>query len=121
MLKSIRELVTEPSEGQLFKTGSASWSYVDNPLKLFVSTDTDSLRLGSLAKIKLNTRKNSAKLDSPLLSKTSIGHRQPNTEHAVPIYALPPPQTFSFVSPITSTLSLIHHRATSVHILRTLF
>jgi hypothetical protein len=54
VLKSVRELLTESSEGQLPKTGSASWTYVDNPLKLFVSTDTDSLRLGSLAEIKLN-------------------------------------------------------------------
>lgn len=48
------ELFTERSEGQILKTGSALWIYMDIPLKFFVSTDTDSLRLGCLTEIKLN-------------------------------------------------------------------
>lgn len=121
----MEELLTEPSEGQLLKTGSGSWTYADNTLKFFVSTDTDSLRLGCLIEIKVNKRKNSAMLDSPRLSQTLCCDPSDTvsqiTEQTVPTYVLPPPQTFPFVSPITSPLSLIHHQATSVHILRTHF
>lgn len=126
--KSAYELLTEPSEGQLLMTGSASCFtllYADNPLKFFISTGTDSLRLGCLIGIKQNKRKNSAMLDSPRLSKTlccdpsdTVSQIRSRLFRLTPY---PPPQTFPFVSPITSPLSLIHHRATSVHILRTLF